>query len=88
MIILEAIANLIHNIIFLYTWVIIISAIVSWVNPDPYNPIVQILYKLTEPLYQKIRKLMPTTISGIDLTPIIVLLILNFIDYILLAFIN
>ena len=88
MIILEAIANLIHNIIFLYTWVIIISAIVSWVNPDPYNPIVEILYKLTEPLYQKIRKLMPTTISGIDLTPIIVLLILNFIDYILLAFIN
>lgn len=88
MIILQAIANLLHQIIFLYTWVIIISALLSFVRPDPYNPIVQILNRLTEPVYAKIRSYIPTVVSGIDLSPIIVLLSLNFIDYMLIRFIS
>ncbi|PZT47663.1 hypothetical protein B6S12_07995 [Helicobacter valdiviensis] len=77
---IQAVAQILSMVINLYIWVIIIAAIISWVRPDPYNPIVQILYKLTEPLYAKIRRLIPTVISGVDLAPLIVLLGLKFID--------
>ncbi|CAM2865841.1 YggT family protein [Helicobacter burdigaliensis] len=77
---IQAVAQILSMVINLYIWVIIIAAIISWVRPDPYNPIVQILYKLTEPLYAKIRRVIPTVISGVDLTPLIVLLCLKFID--------
>lgn len=79
-IILNAIATILHWIIFIYTWVIIISALISWVRPDPYNPIVQILHKLTEPVYERIRRKIPLVFNGLDLTPLVLLLILQFID--------
>ncbi len=44
------------SVIFLYKWIVIISALLTWVRPDPYNPIVQMLYRLTEPVYAKIRR--------------------------------
>ena len=66
-------------IITLYTWVVIISALITWVNPDPYNPIVQILRRLTEPVFAFIRRYIPTNIGGIDLTPMIVIIALIFI---------
>jgi len=75
-----AVATILHQIINLYMWVVIIAALISWVRPDPYNPIVQILYRLTEPVYAWIRRLMPTAISGIDLAPLIVIIALQFID--------
>ncbi len=77
---IEAVAQILSMIINIYVWIVIIAALVSWVRPDPYNPIVQILYKLTEPLYVKIRSLIPTIIGGIDLTPLIVVLVLQFIN--------
>ena len=77
---LEAFAAIISMLINLYIWVIIIATLVSWVRPDPYNPIVQILNRLTQPLYAKLRKIMPTTIGGIDLSPLIIIVILKFID--------
>ncbi|MDE6958387.1 YggT family protein [Helicobacter apodemus] len=77
---IEAVAQILSMIINIYVWIVIIAALVSWVRPDPYNPIVQILYKLTEPLYVKIRSLIPTIIGGIDLTPLIVILVLQFIN--------
>ncbi|WP_299550013.1 YggT family protein [uncultured Helicobacter sp.] len=77
---IEAFAQILSLIINLYIWVIIIAALISWVRPDPYNPIVQILAKLTEPLYAKIRRIIPTLIGGVDLTPILVILVLKFID--------
>ena len=67
-------------VINIYIWIVIIAALITWVRPDPYNPIVQILYKLTEPLYAKIRKVIPTLIGGIDIAPIIVILALQFIN--------
>ena len=76
----EAIAQILGMIINIYIWVIIIAALISWVRPDPNNPIVQILYKLTEPVYAFIRKYIPTTIGGIDLSPIIVILGLQFLN--------
>lgn len=75
-----AIASILHSIIEVYTWIIIIAAIVSWVRPDSYNQVIQLLYRLTEPVYAFIRRFIPTVFGGIDLAPIIVLLALKFID--------
>ncbi|WP_200764149.1 YggT family protein [Nitrosophilus alvini] len=77
---IEAIANILHMVINIYIWVVIIAALITWVRPDPYNPIVQILYRLTEPVYAFIRRYIPTVISGIDLSPLIVIIALQFID--------
>ena len=68
------------GIISLYKWVIIISALLSWVNPDPYNPIVQMLYRLTEPAYRFIRRLIPTNFGGLDIAPIILIFALIFVE--------
>ena len=77
---IEALAQILSMVINIYIWVVIIAALITWVRPDPYNPIVQILYKLTEPLYAKIRKVIPTLIGGIDIAPIIVILAMKLID--------
>ncbi|WP_026943649.1 YggT family protein [Helicobacter rodentium] len=77
---IEALAQILSMVINIYIWIVIIAALITWVRPDPYNPIVQILYKLTEPLYAKIRKVIPTLIGGIDIAPIIVILALQFIN--------
>ena len=79
-----ALVNVIHTVITIYIWVVIIAALVSWVRPDPYNPIVQTLYRLTEPVYAWIRRYIPTVIGGIDLAPLIVIIGLQFIDIFLM----
>ncbi|NQY23820.1 MAG: hypothetical protein COA66_01620 [Arcobacter sp.] len=68
------------GIITLYKWIIIISSLLSWVKPDPYNPIVQMLSRLTEPAYAFIRRFVPTVFGGMDLAPIIVIFILIFLE--------
>jgi YggT family protein len=60
-------------------WVIIIRALLSWVNPDPYNPIVQLLHSITEPVLLRVRQLVPMSGIGIDFSPIIVLLAIVFL---------
>lgn len=77
---IEAIAQILHMVLNIYMWVVIIAALITWVRPDPYNPIVQVLSRLTEPVYAELRRHVPTNISGIDLAPIIVILALQFID--------
>ena len=77
---LSAVATIWHTVINVYIWVIIAAALISWVRPDPYNQIVQLLYRLTEPVYERLRRLVPTVIGGVDLAPIIVLLALQFTD--------
>ena len=77
---IEAIAQILHMVINIYIWVVIISALITWVKPDPYNPIVQVLHRLTEPVYIRIRNYIPTVFGGIDLTPILVIVALQFID--------
>jgi YggT family protein len=81
----SAIAEVINIILTFYMWVIIIRALVSWVNPDPYNPIVQFLYKVTEPVLYPIRRLMPVYNIGIDLSPLIVIVIIIFMKSFLVA---
>ena len=80
---LTSIYTLIFSIIFLYKWVVIISALLTWVKPDPYNPIVQILYRLTEPVYAFIRRYIPTVFGGMDLAPLILIFGLIFIETLL-----
>lgn len=77
---MTSIFTVILSIIFLYKWVIIISAILTWVRPDPYNPIVQMLYRLTEPAYAFIRRYIPTVVGGMDLAPLILIFILIFLE--------
>jgi len=76
----SSILTVLISIIFLYKWVVIISALLSWVRPDPYNPIVQMLYRLTEPVYAKIRNIIPTTFGGMDLAPLILIFALIFLE--------
>jgi YggT family protein len=69
--------------------VVFVSAILSFVRPDPYNPIVQTIYKLTEPVFDFVRKKIPfVAIGGIDLSPLVILLGLQFIDNIILQLLH
>jgi len=78
--ILRALAQVLDTVLFIYMWVVIISALLSWVNPDPYNPIVRILRNLTDPVFYRVRKWVPFVfIGGIDLSPILVLLAIMFL---------
>jgi YggT family protein len=61
-------------------WVIIARAILSWVSPDPYNPIVRFLYNVTEPVLYAIRRRVPVFFGGIDFSPMIVILAIYFLD--------
>ncbi|NPA04053.1 MAG: YggT family protein [Epsilonproteobacteria bacterium] len=77
---LQAIASILHMVINLYIWVIIIAALISWVQPNPHNPIVQTLYRLSEPAYRLVRRYIPTVVGGIDLAPLVIIIALQFID--------
>ncbi|MGP1561478.1 MAG: YggT family protein [Helicobacteraceae bacterium] len=81
--ILDALAFLLHQIIWLYIWVVIVAAVLSWARVDTFNPVMQILLRLTEPVFARLRRLLPTVISGIDLSPVIVILALTTLDRLL-----
>jgi YggT family protein len=74
-----ALARLLDLVLVAYMWIIIARAILSWVNPDPYNPIVRFLYRVTEPVLRPVRRRLPTTQMGLDLSPMIVLLGIYFL---------
>jgi len=78
---INAIATILSFAITILWWLIIIRAVISWVNPDPYNPIVQFLYKATEPILMPFRRIIPAHNIGIDLSPIFAILALMFIRY-------
>jgi len=73
--IVRAIATVLDFVLSAYFWIVIISALLSWVNPDPYNPVVRFLRGITEPVFYKIRRWIPfAVVGGIDLSPIVVIL--------------
>jgi len=74
-----ALANLVNLVIVAYIWIIIARAIISWVSPDPYNPIVRFLYRVTEPVLRPVRERLPTSQMGLDFSPMIVILVLYFL---------
>jgi YggT family protein len=73
-----ALANLVNLVIGAYIWIIIARAIVSWVSPDPYNPIVRFLYRVTEPVLRPVRERLPIAM-GLDFSPMIVIFVLYFL---------
>jgi YggT family protein len=75
-----AIAQLIDFILTAYMWIIIGRAVISWVNADPYNPIVRFLYNVTEPLLSRIRRLLPMNMGGIDFSPMILIMAIMFLQ--------
>ena len=78
--ILEGIATILDTVLWLYMWVIIIRALVSWVNPDPWNPIVQFLQRATDPVLYQIRKRLGMGSMGFDFSPIIAILLIMFLQ--------
>jgi YggT family protein len=82
---LLALANLLHLVLQAYFWIIIARAVLSWVNPDPFNPIVRFLYRVTEPVLRPIRHRLPTLSMGIDLSPMVVILAIFFLDSFLIS---
>jgi YggT family protein len=77
---IEALAKIVDMGLSLYMWLIIIRALISWVNPDPYNPIIRFLYKATEPVLYQVRRWIPLRGMGIDFSPIIVILVIVFLQ--------
>ena len=75
-----AVAGIVDFLFHVYIWVIIGRAVVSWVNADPYNPIVRFLYEATEPLLGRIRRFIPFSTGGIDLSPVILILAVMFLQ--------
>jgi YggT family protein len=75
----SALAQILDMVLSIYMWLIIGRAILSWVNPDPYNSIVRFLYKVTEPVLGFFRRTFPLVYSGLDLAPLVVLLIIYFL---------
>lgn len=75
-----AVLQVIFAILSVIQWLVIIAAVISWVNPDPRNPIVQFLYRTTEPILRPFRRLLPPArTGGIDLSPILVILLILFL---------
>lgn len=75
-----AIAQLLDFILSAYMWIIIGRAVISWVNADPYNPIVRFLYDVTEPLLSRIRRILPLGFGGIDFSPMVLILVIMFLQ--------
>ena len=81
---LHAIAFILDTVLYLYMWIIIIAALITWVNPDPYNPVVRFLYSVTDPVLRPIRRRIGIAM-GIDISPLIVILIILFIRKFMVA---
>jgi len=86
---LKSFIQLVDLFLTIYIWIIIARAIISWVNPDPYHPLVRFLYKVTEPVLAPVRRIIPP-IAGIDISPVIVIFVIffiqNFLHYLMIKF--
>ena len=83
---MSAIALVLGSLLSLYFWIVIIAAVPTWVRPDPYNPIVRTLRTLTEPVFYRVRKWLPFTYSsGMDFSPVVVLLAIELFNRIVIT---
>jgi len=82
---IAALAHIIDILLNIYLWIVIIRAVLSWVNPDPYNPLVRLLYQLTEPVMAPIRRRIPIRGGGMDFSPLIILLGIVFLQSFLVS---
>lgn len=83
---LSAVAFLAGVALKLYFWVVLASALMSWIHPDPYNPVVRVIRQLTEPVFYRVRKALPFTYtSGIDFSPVVVLFAIELADRVIVS---
>ena len=81
--VLMAVVSVLSTLLNLYFWIVIVAAVITWVRPDPYNPIVRALRMMTEPAFYYVRKWMPFTYrAGLDFSPVVVLLAIQLVDQI------
>ncbi len=79
--ILLGVAYILDTVLEVYFWIVLIACVMSWVNASPYNPIVRVLRALTEPVFQKVRRVLPFVYAaGIDFSPVVVVLLAKFIQ--------
>lgn len=83
--IILGLGGIVISLINVYIWVIIIAALLSFVNPDPFNPIVQFLYRITNPAYAYVRRYINTNLNGLDLAPLVIVIALQVLIVILQA---
>lgn len=76
---LMAVAKVIDIALLCFMWIVIARAVLSWVNPDPYNPIVRFIHNTTEPVLYRVRQFIPFNFGGFDLSPIVVFLVIIFL---------
>lgn len=77
---LAALASILNMLLSVYWWIIVARAVISWINPDPYNPIVRFLHSATEPLLYRVRRLIPLNFGGVDFSPILVFVVIIFLQ--------
>jgi YggT family protein len=77
---LAAVAKVLDIALTIFMWIVIARAILSWVSPDPYNPIVRFINNVTEPVLYQVRRRIPLSFGGIDFSPIIILLAVIFLQ--------
>lgn len=75
----HGIIGILVSLINIYMWVVIIRVLISWINPDPYNPIVQFLRGLTDPAIEAVRRIVPNFLwsTGLDFTPLLLIVFLQ-----------
>ena len=86
--IVQGLGGLAIGIINIYIWVLIITALLSFVNPDPFNPIVQFLYRITNPAYAVLKRFVRTNFNGLDLAPLIIIIGLQVLIVFLSSLLN
>ncbi|MCF8034440.1 MAG: YggT family protein [Desulfarculaceae bacterium] len=85
MIFMVKILQFISWILGAYMWIIIAAAVITWVRPDPNNPIVRFLFAVTEPVFWRIRRIIPTSFGGFDVAPVILILAIIFIQNVVIS---
>ncbi|NCO02106.1 MAG: YggT family protein [Epsilonproteobacteria bacterium] len=86
--IIQGLGGIFLTVVNVYIWVVIISALISFVNPDPYNPIVQFLHRVTQPAYKLVRRFIRTDFNGIDLAPFVIIVFLQIVIVLITALLN
>ena len=82
-ILISAVFQVLQAVLSIYFWIVIGRAVISWVNPDPYNPIVRFLHNATDPVFDRIRRVLPLQFGGMDFTPIALLIVIGVLQNIL-----
>ena len=73
-------ARILEGLLNIYFWIVIIAAVLTWIEPNPYNPIVRFLYGVTEPLFEWVRDHLPVFFGGFDFSPIVVIIAIQFVQ--------